>query len=268
MGSPQPQSFTFTQDALDREHDILHHILREEGLALDWAECFQGALAELSQAIELNGWLEGIRKAREIVHDDVQVTRWDPEARLADMNRAILAKSQEGESLGPEHIVLTLSSPSTFVPTIRDASGARVPNRYACKFEPGTWNLPRFEHAGKVLGHGGEVILGLAEWTFGVESVPPARIVGGTFAVRGVKSPAIYESLCRVMRIAVYVHLAIHLELSLLRDLHVKLVYPPPPKSPTPEPPSITTDVPTTPSTPSEGKKHGLWGLWAKTSEL
>ncbi|KAG8795028.1 hypothetical protein FRC12_018837 [Ceratobasidium sp. 428] len=265
MPGPSP-SFTFTQDAAKHEYDILQHVLREEGLAGDWAECFQGALGELSQAIEQNSWLEGIRRAREASAEYQDQGRWDPEARLADINRAILGAKTSRE--GPEHLVLTLSSPSTFVPTIRDASGARVPNRYACKFEPGTWNLPRFEHAGKVLGHGGEVILGLAEWTFGVEGVPPSRIVGGTFAVRGVKSPAIYESLCRVMRIAVYVHLAIHLELSLLRDLHVKLVYPPPPKSPTPEPPTISTDVPTTPSTPSDGKKHGLWGLWAKTSEL
>ncbi|KAG9096195.1 hypothetical protein FRC06_008940, partial [Ceratobasidium sp. 370] len=268
---PQPQSFTFTQDAVKHEHDILQHVLREEALAGDWADCLQGALADLSNAIEEKGWLEGIRKAREAEAargPDEEQGRWDPEARLADINRAILALSKSQESADPEHLVLTLSSPSTFVPTVRDASGARVANRYACRFEPGTWNLPRFEHAGKVLGHGGEVILGLAEWPFGVEGVPPARIVGGTFAVRGVKSPAIYESLCRVMRIAVYVHLAIHLELSLLKDLHVKLVYPPPPKPPTPGPtPIISTGSPS-PPTPPDSKKHGLWGLWAKTSEL
>ncbi|KAG8694737.1 hypothetical protein FRC08_008292 [Ceratobasidium sp. 394] len=271
LAPPQSQSFTFTQDAVKHEHDILQHVLREEGLAGDWADCLQGALAELSNAIEEKGWLEGVRKAREAEaarEGDEEQQRWDPEARLADINRAILAVSKSQESTGPEHLVLTLSSPSTFVPTVRDASGARVANRYACRFEAGTWNLPRFEHAGKVLGHGGEVILGLAQWPFGVEGVPPARIVGGTFAVRGVKSPAIYESLCRVMRIAVYVHLAIHLELCLLKDLHVKLVYPPPPKSPTPEPtPIISTNSPL-PPTPSDSKKHGLWGLWAKTSEL
>ncbi|QRV81361.1 1-phosphatidylinositol-4-phosphate 5-kinase [Ceratobasidium sp. AG-Ba] len=257
------KSFTFTTDAIEHEHAILLHILREEGLAEDWARCLEGALAELSQTIDDRGWLEGIRKARENDHDELDV-RWDHESKLADINRAILASSKT-DGLGPERMVLTLSSPSTFVPTIRDASGARVANRYDCKFQAGSWTLPRFEHEGKVLGHGGEVVLGLAEWTLGPEDSPPARIVGGTFAVRGVKSPAIYESLCRVMRIAVYVHLAIHLELCLLRDLHVKLVYPAPPRQPTPQPPS--NDIPT-PSTPSDSKKHGLWGFLAKTSEL
>ncbi|CCO33233.1 1-phosphatidylinositol-3-phosphate 5-kinase [Rhizoctonia solani AG-1 IB] len=175
----------------------------------------------------------------------------------------------EAKEGGAKHLVLAISSPSTFVPTIRDASGARVANRYACKFEVGTWALPRFEHKGKVLGHGGEIILGLAEWVCGDENEAPPAIIGGTFAVRGVKSPAIYESLCRVMRIAVYVHLAIHLELSLMQDLHVKLIYPPPPVPPTPPALLIPSSTELSgPLTPSDGKRHGIWGFLAKTSEL
>jgi hypothetical protein len=178
MASPGPPDtgFAFTQDAVEHEHAVLLHILHEESLPNEWAVCIEGALAELSQAIEKKGWLAGIRRAREADVDSDEAVgrrRWDPEARLADINRAILAASSnnkagskglENENERPEHLVLTLSSPSTFVPTIRDASGSRVPNRYACRFEPETWNLPRFEHAGKVLGHGGEVVLGLAEW--------------------------------------------------------------------------------------------------------
>jgi hypothetical protein len=169
-----PRPFAFTQDAVEHEHAVLLHVLREEGLADDWAVCLEDALAELSKAIEGRNWLTGIRRTREADArwgGNAVQGRWDPEARLADINRAILASSKstskDQESEGPEYLVLTISSPSTFVPTVRDASGARVANRYACKFEPGTWNLPRFEHAGKVLGHGGEVILGLAEWASG-----------------------------------------------------------------------------------------------------
>ncbi|KDN36345.1 hypothetical protein RSAG8_10912, partial [Rhizoctonia solani AG-8 WAC10335] len=170
---------------------------------------------------------------------------------------------------GAKHLVLAISSPSTFVPTVRDASGSRVANRYACKFEAGTWALPRFEHNKKVLGHGGEIILGLAEWVCGDKDEAPPAIIGGTFAVRGLKSPAIYESLCRVMRIAVYVHLAIHLELSLMRDLHVKLNYPPPALTViTPAATLPSTGDSPGPLTPSDSRKHGIWGFLAKTSEL
>lgn len=176
---PRSNAFAFTRDAIEHEHAVLLHILHEEGLVDDWAVCLEGALAELSQVIEKKGWLAGIRRARELDIGSDEVLgrrRWGPEARLADINRAILAvssnskagsKEPRDEDTRPEHLVLTLSSPSTFVPTIRDSSGSRVANKYACRFEPDTWNLPRFEHAGKVLGHGGEVILGLAEWACG-----------------------------------------------------------------------------------------------------
>jgi hypothetical protein len=170
------QPFAFTKDAIEHEHAVLLHILREEGLPDDWAGCLEGALAELSGVIESRGWMTGIRKAREEeamwgLGTGESRRRWDLETRLADINRAILAVNKSGskddQKDGAKRLVLTISSPSTFVPTVRDASGARVTSRYACKFEAGTWTLPRFEHKGKVLGHGGEVILGLAEWVCG-----------------------------------------------------------------------------------------------------
>ncbi|ELU39096.1 hypothetical protein AG1IA_06874 [Rhizoctonia solani AG-1 IA] len=262
--SSPPSSFGFTQDAIEHEHNVLVHVLREEGLSDDWARCLEGALGEMSQVIESRGWMSGIRIAREQEHESAESRgRWDRETRLADINRAIMAVNKSGEEDkhgAAKHLVLAISSPSTFVPTIRDASGARVANRYACKFEAGTWTLPRFEYKGKVLGHGGEIILGLAEWVCADENEAPPAIIGGTFAVRGVKSPAIYESLCRVMRIAVSARI------SILGDL---LIYPPPPAPPTPAtlpiPPSTESSGPLT---PSDNKRHGLWGFLAKTSEL
>ncbi|CAE6510846.1 unnamed protein product [Rhizoctonia solani] len=267
---PPPPTFQLTQDAIEHEHKVLLHVLREEGLADDWATCLEGALAEMSQVVESRGWMAGIRAAREHELESAESRgRWDRETRLADINRAIVAANKAGDKDNvAQHLVLAISSPSTFVPTVRDASGSRIANRYACKFEAGTWALPRFEHEGKVLGHGGEIILGLAEWVCGDKSEPPPAIIGGTFAVRGLKSPAIYESLCRVMRIAVYVHLAIHLELSLMRDLHVKLIYPPPPAPASPPTLTVPSAGSSTPLTPSDSKKHGLWGFLAKTSEL
>lgn len=47
------------------------------------------------------------------------------------------------------------------------------------------------------------MLLDLTLVVLGNDDEPPPVIIGGTFAVRGVKSPAIYESLCRAMRIAV-----------------------------------------------------------------
>jgi hypothetical protein len=168
---PPPSSFGFTQDAIEHQHNVLVHVLREESLPDDWAGCLEGALGEMSQVIENRGWLAGIRAAREKEHESAESRgHWDRETRLADINRAIMAANKSGDEAkegGAKHLVLAISSPSTFVPTIRDASGARVANRYACKFEVGTWALPRFEHKGKVLGHGGEIILGLAEWVCG-----------------------------------------------------------------------------------------------------
>ncbi|CAE6459289.1 unnamed protein product [Rhizoctonia solani] len=267
---PPPYPFQFTQDAIEHEHSVLLHVLREEGLPDDWAACLEEALGEMSRAIETKRWMTGIRAAREHELQSAESRgRWDRETRLADINRAIMAVSKSGQVKegDAKHLVLAISSPSTFVPTVRDGSGSRIANRYACKFEAGTWALPRFEHKGKVLGHGGEIILGLAEWVCGDQDEAPPAIIGGTFAVRGLKSPAIYESLCRVMRIAVYVHLAIHLELSLMRDLHVKLNYPPAPPVVTPTVTATSIDS-SAPPTPSDGRKHGLWGFLAKTSEL
>ncbi|KAG8733882.1 hypothetical protein FRC11_000760 [Ceratobasidium sp. 423] len=167
-GSQPPPTFQFTQDAIEHEHKVLLHVLREEGLPDDWAACLEGALGEMSQVVESKGWMAGIRAAREHELESAGSRgRWDRETRLADINRAIMAANKAAENGAAKHLV--------------------------------------------------------------------------------------------------YVHLAIHLELSLMRDLHVKLIYPPAPVPPTLTIPSVDS---TAPLTPSDSRKHGLWSFLAKTSEL
>ncbi|KAF8749471.1 Translation initiation factor IF-2, N-terminal region [Rhizoctonia solani] len=201
--SSPPSSFGFTQDAIEHEHNVLVHVLREEGLSDDWARCLEGALGEMSQVIESRA---GCREYEL------------PESK--SMNRLNHGGAGIGKPDGgyQSSYYGAISSPSTFVPPFAMLRGLELPiaMRASSRLAPG---LPRFEYKGKVLGHGGEIILGLAEWVCADENEAPPAIIGGTFAVRGVKSPAIYESLCRVMRIAVSAHI------SILGDLALKLYF-------------------------------------------
>lgn len=74
----------------------------------------------------------------------------------------------------------------------------------------------------------------------------PTRIVGGNFSFKGVTSISQHLSLCKILRLSIYIHLSLILEQHLLSDSHVKLKLPkqrPPRALPPPvEPQLIPSD--------------------------
>jgi 1-phosphatidylinositol-3-phosphate 5-kinase len=103
----------------------------------------------------------------------------------------------------------------------------------------------------------------------GIPDHTDITVVGGSFAVRGVLSPAMFDALVSVLSIGTFTVLSLGLELVLLRDSGIKLRYPPVPPVP-PQP----TPVPIHPiaarikrrSRPSR-PGSGLWNFLTKTTE-
>jgi hypothetical protein len=103
----------------------------------------------------------------------------------------------------------------------------------------------------------------------GIPDHTDITVIGGSFAVRGVLSPAMFDALVSVLSIGTFTVLSLGLELVLLRDSGIQLRYPPVPPVP-PQP----TPVPILPiaarikrrSRPSR-PGSGLWNFLTKTTE-
>jgi hypothetical protein len=94
-------------------------------------------------------------------------------------------------------------------------------------------------------------------------------VIGGSFAVRGVLSPAMFDALVSVLRIGTFTVLSLGLELVLLRDSGIQLRYP---AAPPPAPQVTLVPIPpiaarmkrrSRPSMPGSG----LWIFLTKTTE-
>jgi 1-phosphatidylinositol-3-phosphate 5-kinase len=113
----------------------------------------------------------------------------------------------------------------------------------------------------------------------------PINIVGGTFTLNGVTSKAQYDSLCHILRLALFTIMSLLLEQQLLLDSHNAVRYPPPPTIPVQSPPAVRDTSPSPPplspqspspipssptlEMPSRRKvvTSGIWSYLAKKKE-
>ncbi|KAG5643166.1 hypothetical protein DXG03_001496 [Asterophora parasitica] len=231
-------------DARQHRARLIRHFLSEvhetgiESRQEGWASVFEEVLDQLGQNLSQNKWLEGVRKWRE--------QQWEVKKRERVLLRRDIVKAKarvepgtptvgstvtSSKDLPPtppsvsqkasaKHLLLCVAPPGRKIPS-EDSGFDMVPANIGCTFLPGTYSL-QLEAQTILFGRGGDI----------------AQIVGGTFAFKGVTSPAQHEHLFRVLRLSIYVHLALTLEQHVLVDSNIALTYPrprlPPPSSSTP----------------------------------
>ena len=96
----------------------------------------------------------------------------------------------------------------------------------------------------------------------------PIKIVGGSFLLQGLASPAQHSALCKVLRLAIYIYLSVVVEQHLFSDSHVKLNIPKAPPRPTPPPVKYSSDhsqiPPAGEKSPDRNPHTGVWGFLSK----
>ncbi|KAI1793643.1 hypothetical protein LXA43DRAFT_198769 [Ganoderma leucocontextum] len=139
-----------------------------------------------------------------------------------------------------------------------------------CSFNPGEFAFPKTVSGEDVTEP--VVLYGLHEWDASLlSSDDPFKVVGGTFALRGVVSLPQCDALRRVLRLAVFTYLSLLLEQALLSNSDVELHYPKvaipnlPTFPPTVERPSSSTDVKEKLRRQESGS--GLWSFLSKKTE-
>ncbi|KAI0773107.1 hypothetical protein BD413DRAFT_539189 [Trametes elegans] len=169
-----------------------------------------------------------------------------------------------------KHLLLVVSGLTSQAEPSEDMGFRLVRPAIGCSFKTSEFALPKA--AAPVDETDAVVLYGLDEWDACLLSCEdPLQVVGGTFRLKGLSSLAQHTALCRVLRLAVFVHLSLLLEQDLLANSGVELHYPKPaiptlPSFPTVERSSSTPDV------KDKNKRESGSGLWSflskKTEDL
>ncbi|KAF9445443.1 hypothetical protein P691DRAFT_710328 [Macrolepiota fuliginosa MF-IS2] len=238
---PNSSSLTsLTIDARAHRARLIRHFLaelpdpgihnRHEG----WAYAIEDALDDLSTCLARGDWLAGIRRRRQSRHRDTVLAHstLQPEPRpLKDTSKSRPQSPNPSPNPLPPlavpnpnqrqfHLLLCLAPSGTraYLPP-GDHGFDIVPANIGCAFVSSKFLLPSDpDHAETA------VLFGINEW----DDTPKLRIVGGTFAFKGVDTLTQHEQLAQVLRISIYIHLSLLLEQQFLSDSHVPLKFPRP----------------------------------------
>ncbi|KIJ54686.1 hypothetical protein M422DRAFT_24592 [Sphaerobolus stellatus SS14] len=213
----------------------------------------------------------------EMTDTDHSITYMSDDSKLKEIQFQIAASNVPFAISHPTHLLLTASN---LVDSGADSEGDYdiVSTSKDCTFRRETYVLPFFNDGQleEQRGSGGVVLYGLDSWQKEVSDLRP-RIVGGTFVFRSISSPAAFESLLSVLRLALYTYLSIIIEQSMLTNLLIPLEYPKPPIPPvTPSssiPPSLilpeAEDL--SPGSPRKARAFktpaGLWSYLSRKTE-
>ncbi|GBE86058.1 hypothetical protein SCP_0805820 [Sparassis crispa] len=186
------------------------------------------------------------------------------EAALSHLREAVSKPFPPSPKPPARHLLLTVDAFSS--PTaVQEREFHVVRAGTACLFVNDVFTLPTDGDDTP-----GRVLYGLDEWE-DAEDEDPVQIVGGTFRFRGTVSPVQHESLCKVLRLSIFMYLSLVLEQHVLFNSHVELNFPKP-SFPT----AATVPFPAGPKSPQEVKgraKHdstftsGLWSFFSKKTE-
>ncbi|KAG5651993.1 hypothetical protein H0H81_006675 [Sphagnurus paluster] len=206
---------------------------RKEG----WVYVLEEVLDELGRSLHQGKWLEGVRRWREQQRDtrkqalsrqetvkakkSEKIVEGEGDAAASQSEQGSLNSSKELPSkpvvtpkAGAKHLLLCVAPPGSRNPLPSEDSGFDiVPANIGCTFLPGTYALQ----------HGDTRTV-----LFGAGDASAAQTIGGTFQFKGLTSVSQHEHLFCVLRLAIYVHLALTLEQHLLMDSGIVLSFPRP----------------------------------------
>lgn len=280
-----------TVDAKSHLKNIIHYAITCRQLSAAWLHPVENAVGQLAQWLAESDILHDIRQFREASLSPKQA---DPPVSAADELSASADASFSGNGThqsrmnklyklikdgkkGPKHLLLTVAPPppkhvlltvaGPISPTVvQDSDYEVIPESMGCLFKPGVFQLPLFEDdTGAPRGEGGHILTGLE-----LPSNEDVQIIGGNFRLQGLTSVSEHQRLVEVLSIGTYTIISMILELIVLRDSGVRLVFPPEPSLDNP----VEISQPS-PSPSSRGRtkarasraKEGLWSYIAKQSE-
>ncbi|KAI0631410.1 hypothetical protein C8Q77DRAFT_1218908 [Trametes polyzona] len=218
--------------------------------------------------------VKGRSRMREVVLDDsrseIVPTDEERNAALAQLRDLALRPSIPTPKPSLKHLLLAVSGLNGQAAEPAEDMGFRlVRPAIGCTFRAGEFVLPKA--AAPIDETDAAILYGLDEWDACLLTVPdPLQVVGGTFRLKGLYSPAQYGALCRVLRLSVFMYLSLLLEQDLLSNSHVQMHYP---KPAIPTLPSFPTAVERSSSTPDVKDKSkrdsgsGLWSFLTKKTE-
>ncbi|KAJ6475055.1 hypothetical protein C8R47DRAFT_1143386 [Mycena vitilis] len=251
-----PNLTTLSVQAREHRGRFIRHILLEaelddgEGL---WVTALEDALDSLSDAVTRGRWLEGVKRGR---RERAHLAERKPIARTETMSSSISsilqspASDNSAESLlafpqsptvealrqiraltaqpappnskpEPKHLLLCLAPLGSRIAIPTEDSGFDlIPANVGCVFKPALFSLPEEDSDEPSC-----ILYGLTEWDTNATDV---KVVGGTFAFKGVNSPLQHHALCKALRISIYMHISLLLEQYFLSNSRVQLQFPPP----------------------------------------
>ncbi|KAF8213990.1 hypothetical protein K438DRAFT_1660635 [Mycena galopus ATCC 62051] len=274
--SNAPNSSTLSIEAREHRARFIRYILSEaevEDLEDSWAAALEEALDGLGDAVSRGRWLAGVKRRRKsqprqsmlrtatmsssatsstasILSDDTGSMVAFPQSPAVEALRQIRALTTQpappNSKPEPKHLLLCLAPLGSRIAIPNEDSGFDlIPANIGCVFKPTLFSLPEDDSEDAF-----SILYGLAEWDV---DTPDVKLVGGTFAFKGVTSPLQHHALSKALRISIYMHLSLLLEQHFLANSGVQLQFPrpkprisamsyqPPPSQPQPQPqPELT----------------------------
>ncbi|KAJ6515534.1 hypothetical protein C8R45DRAFT_1067124 [Mycena sanguinolenta] len=245
---------TLSIDAREHRARFIRYILSEaavEDAEDSWASALEDALDGLSEAVARGRWLAGVKRRRKskphsrqsmarsdtdmsssttqsnssILSDDSGSLVAFPQSPTVDALRQIRALTTQpappNPKTDPKHLLLCLAPLGSRIAIPDEDSGFDlIPANIGCAFKPGLFALPEDD-----ADEASSILYGLSEWD---ADIPDVKLVGGTFAFKGVTSPLQYHALSKALRISIYMHLSLLLEQHFLANSSVRLQFPRP----------------------------------------
>ncbi|KAK7007378.1 hypothetical protein R3P38DRAFT_3325358 [Favolaschia claudopus] len=249
-----PNLTTLSVDAREHRARFIRHVLSEaevdDGEDL-WKATLEDALDSLSDAVTRGRWLAGLkrghvtrRRDEEPQRSNLFLTRTDTMSSAASSLRSIVSSpvafpedptvealrqirdlasqpALPNPKTESKHLLLCLAPLGSRIAVPNEDSGFDlIPANVGCVFKPSVYSLPEDDS-----DEPSSILYGLAEWD---ADTPDVKLVGGTFAFKGVTSPLQHHALSKALRISIYLHLSLLLEQHFFANSGVQLQFPRP----------------------------------------
>ncbi|KAH9943601.1 hypothetical protein B0H21DRAFT_695546 [Amylocystis lapponica] len=202
-------------------------------------------------------------------NDPAQTWEKGRSARLSQLRELVSKATQPRPKSSANHLLLTVHAfGSSAVLAAEDLDYDFVHAGPRCTFVAQEFALPETDEKQTQ----DLVLFGVDEWDEKLHSVPHEdhiQIVGGSFQIVGAVSSVHHGSICKVLRLSIYVYLSLLLEQHVLSNSHVQLHFPNPQK-----PAALAFPVSDRPAPVRDGREKtrrdtasNLWSFFSRKTE-
>ncbi|RXW18269.1 hypothetical protein EST38_g7586 [Candolleomyces aberdarensis] len=238
--SPSPIPTILSTEFRSHRAGLLRHAFGEvedEGIAKrrdGWVHVFEEVLDQLSLRMSRDNWLAGLKKGRQTRRPakeasdghgdpsratnerngspyDVEGVPFPTEPKPQPLERIQQLVSHPQQDAASSHLLLCVAPHGGTRPLpVEDSGFDLVAANIGCTLDTGHFDLSN---------DGSNILFGLDD----IEDLDSLRLVGGTFAFKGLTSAQQHKILSRLLRFGIYGQLSMILEQHFLKDSHVQL---------------------------------------------